>query len=296
MNMHSSYSLGLIGYPLGHSLSPVLHQTALAEAGLAGEYSLFQIPPLPEGRQELAELLDRLRRGELQGLNVTIPHKQSVLPLVDDLSASANAIGAVNTLYMQEGRLIGHNTDAPGFLTDVNKLPLFESKTALILGAGGAARAVVYALLKQGWQIRITDLNPQQVNDLYEHFSQHVVEISKLEVIEFSPSAIREAADGAHLIINTTPVGMHPNVEACPWPEGMPFPKNACLYDVIYNPAETKLMNLASAAGLPSRNGLGMLVEQAALSFECWTGFHPSRSLMLDGVVKFNPQMARSTP
>ena len=294
--MPSSYSLGLIGYPLGHSLSPVLHQTALAEAGLAGEYSLFQIPPLPEGRQELVALLDRLRRGELQGLNVTIPHKQSVLPLVDDLTSSARAIGAVNTLFLQAGRLIGHNTDAPGFLADVSKLPLLGSKTAFVLGAGGAARAVVYALLNQGWQVRITDLYPQQAIGLHDHFSQQSIDITKLEVTEFSPAAIRQAANGAHLIINTTPVGMHPNVEACPWPEGLPFPKNVCLYDVIYNPAETKLMTLATAAGLPTRNGLGMLVEQAALSFECWTGFHPSRSLMLDGVIQLNPQMARSTP
>jgi len=294
--MSSSYSFGLIGYPLGHSLSPILHQAALAEAGLVGDYSLFQVPPLPEGQQELDVLLNRLRSGELQGLNVTIPHKQSVLPLVDDLTASAKAIGAVNTLYMQADRLIGHNTDAPGFLADVNKLPLYETKVALILGAGGAARAVVYALLNQGWQIRITDIRPQQVIDLHEHFSHQSVEISRLLVTDFSSAAIHKAADGAHLIINATPIGMHPNVDACPWPEGLPFSENACLYDVVYNPAQTKLMNLAAAAGLPTRNGLGMLVEQAALSFECWTGFHPSRSLMMDGVIKMNPQMARSTP
>lgn len=294
--MPSTYSLGLIGYPLGHSLSPILHQSALAEAGLVGAYSLFHVPPLPEGQQELTALLDLLRNGELQGLNVTIPHKQSVLPLVDDLTASAKAIGAVNTLYMQEDRLIGHNTDAPGFLADVNKLPLYGSKTALILGAGGAARAVVYALLKQGWQIRITDIRPQQVIDLHEHFSHQSVDISRLVVTEFSSASICQAADGAQLIINTTPVGMHPNADACPWPQDVPFPKTACLYDVIYNPAETKLMKLAAQAGLPTRNGLGMLIEQAALSFECWTGFHPSRSLMMDGVIKMNPQMARRTP
>lgn len=294
--MPSSYSLGLIGFPLGHSLSPILHQAALSEAGLVGEYSLFQVAPLPEGQRELEVLIQRLRSGELQGLNVTIPHKQSVLPLVDDLTASAKAIGAVNTLYMEENRLIGHNTDAPGFLADVSKLPLYEAKVALILGAGGAARAVVYALLKQGWQIRITDIRPQQLSDLYEHFSHQSVNISRLVVTEFSSAAIHHAADEAHLIINTTPVGMYPNVDASPWPKGVPFPRNVCLYDVIYNPAETKLMNLAAAAGLPTRNGLGMLVEQAALSFECWTGFHPSRSLMLNGVIKMNPQMARSTP
>ena len=137
--MPDHYKLGLIGYPLGHSLSPVLHQTALAEAGLSGKYELYPVPPLPEGQQDLEAMLDRLRSGELHGLNVTIPHKQSVLPLVDDLSPSAAAMGAVNTLYMRSGQLIGDNTDAPGFWADLSHLPIQKAETALVLGAGGAA-------------------------------------------------------------------------------------------------------------------------------------------------------------
>jgi shikimate dehydrogenase len=282
--MPENYSLGLIGYPLGHSLSPVLHQTALAEAGLKGEYELFPILPLPDGISDLEDLINRMRAGEIQGLNVTIPHKQSVLPLVDELTPSAAAMGAVNTLVMQSGKLVGDNTDAPGFWADLSHLPIQKAETALVLGAGGAARAVVYALLTLGWQVRITDLRPEQAESLRAHFCTQNPASSKLEVIELTPKAIEQTGLRSDLIVNTTPMGMHPNVDNCAWPEGIPLPERACIYDVVYNPMETKFLKLASAAGLPCRNGLGMLVEQAALSFERWTGFSPSRSRMLEAV------------
>ena len=291
--MSEMFSLGLIGFPLGHSVSPTLHHTALAEAKLSGSYSLFPIPPLPEGQVELEALLNRLRKEELQGLNVTIPHKQSVLPLVDDLTPSARAIGAVNTLYLETGKLIGHNTDAPGFWADLKKLPLDGVKVALILGAGGAARAIVYALLSRGWQISITDLNPQQTTSLVDHFSAQLTSIS-LTALDFNPDSIRQAAESAHLIINATPVGMHPNVDASPWPESVSLPKHACLYDVVYNPMETQLMKQAKAAALPCRKGLGMLVEHAALSFECWTGFYPNREGMMKAVQPEKPARSGS--
>jgi shikimate dehydrogenase len=116
------YHLGLIGYPLGHSRSPQLHHAALQALGLDGEYSLFPIPPLPEGAAQIAALIERLRAGELHGLNVTIPHKPSVMPHVDVLSDVARAVGAVNTLYMDGQKLVGENTDVPGFLRDLEKL------------------------------------------------------------------------------------------------------------------------------------------------------------------------------
>jgi len=282
--MPENYSLGLIGYPLGHSVSPVLHQTALAEAGLMGKYDLFQISPLPDGRGELEALINRLRSGELHGLNVTIPHKQSVFSLVNELTPSAAAIGAVNTLYMKSNQLVGDNTDAPGFWGDLSHLPIQNLRSALVLGAGGAARAVVYALLTRGWTVCITDLRQEQVDSLYMHFSAQDLDSSKLEVIVFSPQSIEQAGLECDLIVNTTPMGMHPNIESCAWPEAIALPTHACIYDVVYNPIETKLLKSAAAAGLPCRNGLGMLVEQAALAFERWTGFSPSRSLMLEAV------------
>ena len=282
--MPDTYSLGLIGFPLGHSLSPVLHQTALSEAGLTGKYELFTVPPQPEGQKDLESLLNRLRSGDLQGLNVTIPHKQSVFTLVDALTPSAAAMGAVNTLYIRSGQLVGDNTDAPGFWGDLSHLPIQNAKSALILGAGGAARAVVYALLTRGWTVRITDLRQEQVDSLYTHYSAQELDSSRLEVIPFTPQAIEAAGLDSDLVVNATPVGMHPNVDHCAWPENIPVPARACIYDVVYNPMETKLLKLAAAAGLPCRNGLGMLVEQAALAFECWTGFSPSRTRMLEAV------------
>ncbi|HCS39784.1 MAG TPA: shikimate dehydrogenase [Anaerolineaceae bacterium] len=284
--MPENYSLGLIGYPLGHSLSPALHQTALAEAGLKGKYNLFQISPLPDGQGELEALINHLRSGELHGLNVTIPHKQSVLSLVDELTSSAKIIGAVNTLYMKSGHLFGDNTDAPGFWGDLTHLPLQNAKTALVLGAGGAARAVVYALLTRGWTIRILDLRQEQVDGLYMHYSTQDLDSSKLEVIPFTPQAIEQAGLESDLVVNTTPMGMHPDIEKCAWPEAISLPLHACIYDVVYNPMETRLLKRAAAAGLPCRNGLGMLVEQAALAFERWTGFSPSRERMLEAVRK----------
>ncbi len=289
--MTQSYALGLIGYPLGHSVSPTLHQTALAEAGLAGTYDLFQIPPLPEGEPELECLLVQLRNRELDGLNVTIPHKQSVLPLVDDLTPSARAIGAVNTLYLDSGKLVGHNTDAPGFWSDLQKLPLNQNQNALILGAGGAARAIVYALLIHGWQIAITDLNPQQTSALVDHFSSQSQQKDQIIGFDFQPGLISQRASKAGLIINATPVGMHPHEQVSPWPEGVALSKAACYYDVVYNPYETLFLKQARAAGMPGRNGLGMLVEQAALAFECWTGFSPNRDQMMNAV---QPEPARS--
>lgn len=282
--MPETYSLGLIGYPLGHSLSPVLHQTALAEAGLNGKYELYTISPLPEGKKDLEALLNRLRSGELHGLNVTIPHKQSVFPLVDELTPSAAAMGAVNTLIMKSGKLVGDNTDAPGFWGDLSHLPIQNARSALVLGAGGAARAVVYALLTRGWSVRITDLHPEQAASLYTHYSAQELDSSKLEVIPLSQQALEQAGTDSDLVVNTTPMGMHPNVESCAWPEEIALPAHTCIYDVVYNPMETRFLKRAAAAGLPCRNGLGMLVEQAALAFERWTGYSPSRSRMLEEV------------
>lgn len=282
--MPEIYSLGLIGYPLGHSLSPVLHQTALAEAGLTGKYELYPVSPLPEGQETLEAVVNRLRSGELHGLNVTIPHKQSVFPLVDELTPSAAAMGAVNTLFMRSGKLVGDNTDAPGFWGDLSNLPIQNAKSALILGAGGAARAVVYALLTRGWYVRITDLRPEQAASLLAHYSAQELDSSKLEVIPFSPQTLEQAGLSSDLVVNATPMGMHPNMDNCAWPEGIPLPEHACIYDVVYNPIETKLLKIAKNSGLPCRNGLGMLVEQAALSFERWMGFSPSRSQMMEAV------------
>jgi len=291
-----TYSLGLIGYPVSHSLSPHIHNAALRSLGLAGVYRLFPIPPMPEGLPQLKILLDALRRGELSGLNITIPHKQSVLPLVDELTPAAQSIGAVNTLYTRKGVLVGDNTDAAGFAADLERVlgpqeEIDSSKTgrdawALVLGAGGSARAVVYALIHAGWKVHIAARRLEQAEGL----SSSLMDLAPLGAL--AASQLGELSDTIarcpfFLIVNTTPLGMVPNVSASPWPSGLPFPTGAFVYDLVYNPPQTSLVKAAIASGLGASNGLGMLVEQAALAFERWTGQTAPREVMHSAALSF---------
>ena len=279
--------LGLIGYPLGHSLSPKLHNAALRHCDLQGEYSLFPIEP--DDMQSLKDVLDRVCSGEITGLNVTIPHKQNVISLLDELTETAEAIGAVNTIYLRNNRLIGDNTDAPGFLAALKKF-LAESpspvlgegievkdKNALVLGAGGSARAIIYALLEDGWNVVLAARRFEQAQQLVDLFTHH-----QLQIADFTLSKI-ELSD-ITLIVNTTPVGMSPSTDQSPWPDNLPFPQHAVIYDLVYNPYETKLVKDARAQGLRAITGQGMLIEQAALAFELWTGKRVSREIMLSAV------------
>jgi shikimate dehydrogenase len=278
--------LGLVGWPLEHSLSPLIHNAALQASGLAGAYNLYPVPPFPEGKNSLQDLLLKMKSSEIHGLNVTIPHKQNVLPFLDILTPAARSIGAVNTLSLKNGQLTGDNTDWSGFLHDLNaNFHLEETSTprqAIVLGAGGSARAVVYALLQSGCQVNITSRRPQQAQQLAADFStrDHTVTTSPLDQICGSSEIA--------LIINTTPVGMSPNINIAPWPVALPFPGQAFVYDLIYNPTETALMKAARSAGLQSVNGLGMLIEQAALAFEIWTGRSVSREVFRRGAIERN--------
>jgi shikimate dehydrogenase len=274
-----SFHLGLIGYPLGHSLSPKIHTAALKACGLQGDYSLFPIPP--EDTQALKDLLARIRSGEIHGLNVTIPHKQNVIPLLDELTSTAQAIGAVNTIYLRENKLIGDNTDAAGFLSDLKKFTgdrrLVISNSALVLGAGGSARAVVYALLNDGWRVTIAARRVEQAQELSRQFES--TKVIELNLSTFKPSNMQ-------LIINTTPIGMTPNVDQSPLSENMTLSKDTVIYDLVYNPRETKLVKDARAQGLQATTGLGMLIEQAALAFQLWTGHNPPRDILYNSVVE----------
>jgi shikimate dehydrogenase len=257
--------LGLIGYPVSHSLSPKIQNAALKACGLEGEYSLFSIAL--DDMQALKDLFDRVRSDEITGLNVTIPHKQNVIQFMDELTPTAKAIGAVSVIYLRDHKLIGDNADAHGFLTDLKKVFDFSSlvipPSALILGAGGSARAVVYALLKDGWDVTIAARRIKQAQELAEQFEKvNVVELD-LQVSQLS---------NFQLIVNATPLGMTPNIDQSPLPESVLFSKHTKIYDLVYNPRETKLIREARSQGLDAAAGLGMLIEQAALGFELWTG------------------------
>jgi shikimate dehydrogenase len=276
------YQLGLIGYPLGHSLSPLLHGAALDACRLGGVYHLYPIPPVDT--RELAGLVARLRAGEISGLNVTIPHKQQLALLVDRLSPAAHAIGAVNTLACVDGRVIGENTDAAGFLSELRQLlnpggpdAQNQKRRALVLGAGGAARAVVYALSQAGWQVVVAARRLKRASELAAGLS--TPHQGQLQPIRLEAAQLSRLND-LDLLVNATPLGMHPQVAASPWPDEVPLPESAVVYDLVYNPAETALLRRARLSGLPAVGGAGMLVEQAALSFELWTGRPAPREIM----------------
>ena len=289
------YALGLIGHPVKHSLSPVIHNAAFTAYGIAGEYRLFDVPEPPNNEPRMTALIDSLRAGIITGLNVTIPHKQVILSYLDKLTTAAQSIGAVNTIYQIGDRLVGDNTDAPGFLKPLESYThrLNEDKTALIIGAGGAARAVTYALNQQGWKLTIAARRLPQAQELVDSLAKlKLVEVSETDPGQYSDDrhAIRVVAldniqrvmewTRVDLLVNTTPIGMTPYEDANPWPDGCNLPHGAIIYDLVYNPSETALLRTAKAAGLECLGGLDMLIEQAALAFECWTGLDAPREAM----------------
>lgn len=293
-----SFLLGLIGYPLEHSYSPSIHNSALESLNLAGSYRLYPIKPLPVGETDLVRLIQRIRSGELDGINVTIPHKKSVMRYLDGTSLAAQAIGAVNTILLRGGELIGENTDAPGFLYDLKHAahshfssPALSNgkhtiqRQAIILGAGGAARAVVYALSKSGWRIIIAARRVEKAIEL-EKDIKRVVPEGEIFSITLNRETLFDLQLRDCLVVNATSAGMFPNIEVNPWPFGLPLPAGSFVYDLVYNPSETDLLGQAQRENIPCRGGMGMLVEQAALAFELWTGYPAPREVMHKSVLK----------
>jgi shikimate dehydrogenase len=261
--------LALLGYPLSHSVSPAMHTAALAELGL----SAWTYQPWPVAPEYLAAAVARLREPDYAGANVTVPHKATVMPYLDGLTPVAAAIGAVNTIVKHEGRLLGHNTDAAGLLADLYTFDVkLARRTVLILGAGGAARAAVAACLGVGARVRVLARQRAQAEALRS--------LGDLEIYDWSPLGWLAACDGVSMVLNATSVGMSPKVDASPWLLGTPFPLEAFIYDLVYNPPVTRLVREAEAAGLRATTGLGMLVEQGALALERWTGQAAPRAVM----------------
>jgi shikimate dehydrogenase len=283
--------LGLVGWPVSHSLSPRLHSAALQAVGLQGVYNLYPVDPLQP--EKLLDLLGLLRIGELTGLNVTVPHKRLVIQLMDELTPPAHAIGAVNTVYMNNGRLVGDNTDAPGFLSDLRQKTgnLLDSPgNAIVLGAGGSSRAVAWALIGMSWRVTVAAREIAQADALAgklneESGGRHIIAVS------LDSRSLEPLLDRTSLIVNTTPVGMVPNIESSPWPSQLMLPSEVFIYDLIYNPSPTLFVQQARKVGICAVNGLGMLIEQAALAFEIWTEMIAPRQVMFSAVGQILAEM-----
>ncbi len=260
--------LFVLGYPIGHSLSPVMQQAAICATDLNAAYLPWAVPP-----DRLPGALQGLRAMEnLLGANVTVPHKEAILPLLDALTPEAEAMGAVNTVLVQGGKLVGDNTDGSGFLAALRDDLGCEAAglVAVILGAGGAARAVTVSLARAGAR-RLVLMNRSAeravrlADRLRVHYPACAVEVCRLD-----PAWRADALPGLHLLVNTTSQGLTPADPPLFAYGSLPPPM--AVMDLIYNPLETPLLRAARARGCRAANGLGMLLHQGALSFERWTG------------------------
>lgn len=266
----------LIGDPVAHSVSPQMHNAAFQALGIDWQYELLPTPP-----DSLPQAARWLRYDDCIGANVTIPHKERIITHLDDLSDEARQIGAVNTVIKRNGRVIGENTDAQGFLQVLvdAKVPLKGSRAA-ILGAGGAARAVAIALARAGVR-SIVFFNRTEARAIglarlvRAHFPNVGLDVNKLDEL-----------GRAQLVVNATPVGMWLDVSASPWPHTVAFPRQATVCELVYRPRRTRLLLDAEQAGAKTIDGLGMLVHQGAASWQMWTGKQAPVEIMFQAAEK----------
>lgn len=269
--------IGLIGWPVAHSFSPAMHNAAAEALGLNAVYVPLAVHP-----QHLGTAVQGLPALGFRGVNVTVPHKQTIMPLLDRIEPGAKIIGAVNTVVIRREsethwQLEGHNTDWLGFLADLELLKVdMKQRDCLVLGAGGSARAVVYALAQAGARIHLLARRIAQAEQLAADFS----DVAPIHTDSLTALPSLANALASPLIINSTPLGMSPHVDSSIWPDSLPLPKGSIVYDLVYNPLQTRLMQQAQKAAYQASNGLGMLIYQGALAFELWMGQKPDIEVM----------------
>lgn len=245
---------GIIGWPLGHTLSPTLHNSGFKTLGMDAEYVVWPLEPA-----ELSAFMQRLRSEKIQGMSVTIPHKRAVMEFLDGMTYRAKSVGAVNTVFWKEDRLWGENTDVDGLVEPLKRTRELP-KTALVLGAGGAARAAVVGLREmQVQEIIIANRTRSKAEILGHDFNVRVVDWEKRHDLE------------PGLILNTTPLGMSGDMQQLtPWEKE--FPVGCMVYDIVYNPLHTRLLLDAKEAGCEIIEGIEMFLHQGLAQFRLWTG------------------------
>jgi shikimate dehydrogenase len=271
----------LIGDPVEHTMSPAMHNAAFRKTGLDFCYIPFRVKST-----ELREAVAGLRALNVRGFNVTIPHKVSVIPLLDSLDPLAAKIGAVNTVVNDGGRLTGYNTDAEGFLRALRGRGIEpQGKNIVVLGAGGAARAISYSLARHGAQLTI--LNRRLELDWAENIARLVKkELGRdVKVGELRPRVLAPALERAEILVNATSVGMSPDTRKSPVPVKL-LHRRLVVFDIVYNPLVTRLLKEAKAAGANVIDGVTMLAWQGALAFEKWTGQSAPVDLMRREAIK----------
>jgi shikimate dehydrogenase len=264
--MDEPAAFALFGNPVAQSLSPLMHGAAYASMGLRATYRAFEA-------KDAAEIVRAMGERDIQGASVTIPFKETVMPLLDEVDADAAAIGAVNTIIRRDGKFMGCNTDGRGLIRDLTNWIAVRGRTFVILGAGGAARAAVWSLIKEGAAPILVNRTEEKARRLADRFGCRwapEAEIGRLE---------------ADALINTTPLGMVPDTGRTPLEKHL-LSRFPCVMDMIYNPPRTRLLREAEAAGCAVRSGLGMFIHQGAEQIRLWTGMEPPRERMRQVVME----------
>ncbi|NOU85273.1 shikimate dehydrogenase [Paenibacillus sp. LMG 31460] len=254
---------GVFGDPIRHSRSPIMLNRAFQEAGINAVYAAFHVRP-----DELGDAVRGIRALGYRGINVTIPHKVEVMQYLDEIDEGARIVGAVNTIVNEAGKLIGYNTDGIGYVRSLKEETGIElkGKSVLLLGAGGAARGVAYALAKEGaGRIYIANRTKERALELADTISSYT------EAIGLGMDELGHVVDEVQFVLNTTSAGMHPHVEELPLPLEL-LRSHHLVSDLIYNPRITRFLREAEARGARIHGGLGMFIYQGAFAFEYWTG------------------------
>ena len=274
--------LGIIGFPIGHSISPLFQQAALDHYGLDATYLAWEVEP-----SGIEHFVQGLRNPDILGVNVTVPHKEAVIPHLDEVDDWATSAGAVNTIVNRSGLLTGHNTDGTGFLRALRDVSNFDpsGRRVLVLGAGGAARGVVLALIRHGvGQLTVANRTVAKAERLSQMAMDNGLDA---HAISLGGDALTAAAASADLIVNSTTIGMvhgpDENGVFLTWEQ---IPSTSLVNDLVYNPLETPLLREAAKAGASTLGGIHMLVYQGAASFEMWTGREAPIGVMLEAAIQ----------
>lgn len=273
--------VGLIGDPVEHSISPQIHNAAFDKLNLNYRYAAFRVYP-----KNLGKAVEALKALGISGFNVTIPHKENILKFLDKIDDSAKLIGAANTVKITDGKLTGYNTDSKGFIDSLvldSKINPSNKKVFLI-GAGGGAKAIAASLCSNKIsELIITDINKPKALGLKNHLKKYFN--TKISVI-FEKDEIDFNSKNCNILINATPIGMFPRINALPIELDKTFNKNIFVYDIVYIPNETKLLKNAGKLNLKNANGLQMLVRQAAAAFYIFTGHAAPAETMKKAAIK----------
>ncbi len=272
--------LCVIGHPIEHSMSPIMHNAAIQDLGLDYLYIAFDVPP-----NKLKEALKGLKTLNIKGINITLPHKENAINFIDKVDEIAQKIGAINTIKNEGGFLMGRNTDAEG----ANKALIdagceITGKNVVLIGAGGAAKAVSYSLVSDTNKITIINRTEVRAKKLASELKSRAG--LNIESKKYSKNILKEEISNADILINATPIGMFPAIDISPVSKKI-LHSDLFVFDLIYNPLETQLIKDSKEIGCQTLSGLDMLVNQGALAFEWWTNRKPNLELMKLKIIEY---------